>query len=126
MPTSHALVVPHNGNSSVLEVQSLEVPTPGDGEVQVEVAAVGVNFIDVYQRQGVYPIPTPFVACSEGAGVVTAVGTGVSDVGVGDRVAWGQGLGAGGSRGQPRGRLARPGARTESTSTWPPPRCSRA
>jgi NADPH2:quinone reductase len=97
MSTARALVVPRNGDSSVLEVQSLEPAPPGDGEVQVEVAAVGVNFIDVYQRQGVYPIPTPFVSCSEGAGVVTALGAGVSGVGVGDRVAWGEGLGAGAS-----------------------------
>ncbi len=94
MTTTRALVVPRNGDSSVLEVHDREVAPPGDGEVQVEVAAVGVNFIDVYQRQGVYPIPTPFVSCSEGAGTVRAVGPGVTEVAVGDRVAWGQGLGA--------------------------------
>lgn len=94
MTTARALTVPRNGDSSVLEVQDVEVAPPGPGEVQVEVAAVGVNFIDVYQRQGVYPLPTPFVSCSEGAGTVTAVGEGVSAVGVGDRVAWGQGLGS--------------------------------
>ena len=90
-------MVPRNGDSSVLEVQDVEVPDPGSGEVQVEVAAVGVNFIDVYQRQGVYPIETPFVSCSEGAGTVTAVGPDVSDFAVGDQVAWGQGLGAAGT-----------------------------
>ena len=95
--TARALVVPHTGDSSVLEVRDVEVAPPGDGEVQVEVAAVGVNFIDVYQRQGVYPLSTPFVSCSEGAGTVTAIGAGVTDVAVGDRVAWGSGLGAGGS-----------------------------
>ena len=94
MTTTRALVVPRNGDSSVLEVHDREVAPPGAGEVQVEVAAVGVNFIDVYQRQGVYPIPTPFVSCSEGAGTVRAVGPGVTEVAVGDRVAWGQGLGA--------------------------------
>ncbi|WP_406832043.1 quinone oxidoreductase [Pedococcus sp. KACC 23699] len=91
---ARALVVPRNGDSSVLEVQDTEVRAPREGEVQVAVAAVGVNFIDVYQRQGVYPLPTPFVSCSEGAGTVTAVGPGVSELAVGDRVAWGQGLGA--------------------------------
>ena len=95
--TARALVVPRTGDSSVLEVRDVEVSPPGDGEVQVEVAAVGVNFIDVYQRQGVYPLTTPFVSCSEGAGTVTAVGPGVADVAVGDRVAWGSGLGAGAS-----------------------------
>jgi NADPH2:quinone reductase len=97
MAISRALVVPRNGDSSVLEVQEAEVAPPGAGEVQVEVAAVGVNFIDVYQRQGVYPISTPFVSCSEGSGTVTVLGTGVDDVAVGDRVAWGAGLGAAGS-----------------------------
>src|SRR4051794_9240373 len=92
--TAHALIVSRNGDSSVLEVREQQVAPPGDGEVQVEVAAVGVNFIDVYQRQGVYPIPTPFVSCSEGAGTVVAVGAGVEDVVVGDRVAWGQDLGS--------------------------------
>jgi NADPH2:quinone reductase len=91
--TARALIVPRNGDSSVLEVRDVDVPPPGTGEVQVEVAAVGVNFIDVYQRQGVYQIPTPFVSGSEGAGTVVAVGDGVADVAVGDRVAWGDGLG---------------------------------
>src|SRR5690349_1924021 len=93
--TARALVVPRHGDSSVLEVRDVAVAMPGEGEVQVEVAAVGVNFIDVYQRQGVYPMTTPFVSCSEGAGTVTAVGPGVDGVQVGDRVAWGQELGAG-------------------------------
>ena len=92
--TARALVVPRTGDSSVLEVREVEVTPPGPGQVQVEVAAVGVNFIDVYQRQGVYPLETPFVSCSEGAGTVTAVGEDVTDVAVGDRVAWGEGLGA--------------------------------
>ena len=92
--TPRALVVTRSGDSSVLEVQDRDVPAPGPDEVQVEVAAVGVNFIDVYQRQGVYPIPTPYVSCSEGAGTVRAVGPGVTELTVGDRVAWGQGLGA--------------------------------
>lgn len=92
--TARALVVPRTGDSSVLEVREVDVAPPATGQVQVEVAAVGVNFIDVYQRQGVYPLETPFVSCSEGAGTVTAVGDDVTEVAVGDRVAWGQGLGA--------------------------------
>ena len=91
---SRALVVTRPGDSSVLEVQERAVQPPREGEVQVEVAAVGVNFIDVYQRQGVYPIPTPFVSCSEGSGAVRAVGPGVTELAVGDRVAWALGLGA--------------------------------
>lgn len=94
MTTARALVVPRLGNSSVLEVSEVEVAPPGPGEVQVEVAAVGVNFIDVYQRTGVYPMSLPYVPCSEGAGTVVAVGDGVPGLGVGDRVAWGQGVGS--------------------------------
>ena len=94
MTTARALLVPRTGDSSVLEVREVEVPAPGPGEAQVEVAAVGVNFIDVYQREGVYTIPTPFLSCSEGAGTVTALGPGVEGLAVGDRVAWGQGLGS--------------------------------
>ena len=94
MTRTRALMVPRNGDSSVLDVREVEVGPPAPGQVQVEVAAVGVNFIDVYQRQGVYPIETPFTLGSEGAGTVTEVGDGVTEVGVGDRVAWGQGLGS--------------------------------
>jgi NADPH2:quinone reductase len=86
--TTEALVVTRHGGSEVLGMQAHEVPDPGPGQVRVAVDAVGVNFIDVYQRKGVYPVPTPFVLCSEGAGVVEAVGPGVTDVKVGDRVAW--------------------------------------
>ncbi len=80
-----ALVVPRHGGSEVLEVRDVPAPTPGEGEVLVDVAAIGVNFIDVYQRQGVYPTAPPFVLCSEGAGTV---------VGSGERVAWPQFLGS--------------------------------
>ncbi|NNG40923.1 quinone oxidoreductase [Flexivirga sp. ID2601S] len=85
---TRALVVTEPGDGSVLQVQDVVVPPPGDGEAQVRVAAVGVNFIDVYKRQGVYPMTTPFIAGEEGAGVVEAVGSGVTDVKVGDKVAW--------------------------------------
>lgn len=76
-----------NGGPEVLAVHDVEVPDPGPGQVQVRVAAAGVNFIDVYQRQGVYPIPTPFTLGLEGAGEVVAVGDG-AEAQVGDRVAW--------------------------------------
>ncbi|MFC6706918.1 quinone oxidoreductase family protein [Flexivirga alba] len=85
---TRALVVTKPGDRSVLEVQEVDVASPGPGEVQVRVAAVGVNFIDVYKRQGVYPLPTPFTLGDEGAGVVEAVGSGVEGVSIGDRVAW--------------------------------------
>jgi NADPH2:quinone reductase len=85
---SPALVVTRPGDRSVLEVQDRPTPEPGAGEVIVKVAATGVNFIDVYHRQGVYPIPTPFVLGTEGAGEVVAVGPDVSEFVVGDRVGW--------------------------------------
>jgi NADPH2:quinone reductase len=94
MTTARALTVPTHGDSSVLEVREVEVPDPGPGEVQVRVVAMGVNFIDVYQRQGVYKVATPFVLGGEGAGEVVAVGDGVTGVAEGDRVAWAQGLGS--------------------------------
>ncbi|MDQ2755422.1 MAG: quinone oxidoreductase [Actinomycetota bacterium] len=85
--STHSLVVPRTGDSSVLSVQECEVAAPGPGELRVEVAATGVNFIEVYQRQGVYPLRLPFVLGSEGAGTVESVGDGV-DLRVGERVAW--------------------------------------
>ena len=91
--TVPALVVPRHGGSDVLTVQDRDVPAPGPGQVRVTVAAAGINFIDIYQREGVYPIPTPFVVGGEGAGTVEAVGEGV-DLAVGDRVAWADGPGS--------------------------------
>jgi len=93
MPTAPALLVPRTGDASVLTVEDRDVPAPAAGEVQVRVAAAGVNFIDVYQRQGVYPLPTPFVLGSEGAGVIEVVGDGV-DLRAGARVAWASVLGS--------------------------------
>jgi NADPH2:quinone reductase len=86
--TGYALVVTTHGGPDVLAVQEHDVPEPGAGEVLVEVAAAGVNFIDVYQREGVYPTVPPFVIGQEGAGVVSAVGADAAGFAVGDRVAW--------------------------------------
>ena len=65
-----ALVVTAHGGIDVLAVEDRPAPDPAPGEVLVEVAAAGVNFIDVYQREGVYPNATPFVGGNEGAGTV--------------------------------------------------------
>ena len=83
-----AVVVTRTGGPEVLELQERPDPEPGPGQVVVEVGAAGVNFIDVYQREGRYPLEPPFTAGTEAAGVVRAVGDGVTDVAVGDRVAW--------------------------------------
>lgn len=88
-----AVVVPRTGGIDVLEVQSLPRPAPGAGEVLVEVAASGVNFVDVYRREGVYPVQPPFVLGSECAGRVVAVGHDVTDVRDGDLVATASGRG---------------------------------
>ncbi len=86
---ARALVVPRHGGPEVLTVEERPDPAPADGQSLVDVAAIGVNFIEVYQRQGVYPVPTPFVLCSEGAGTV---------VGSGARVAWASQPASGASR----------------------------
>lgn len=95
--SDRALVVTAPGDRNVLAVQSRRTPPPGPGEVAVTVAAVGVNFIDVYYREGIYPAPTPFVLGTEGAGVVSAIGADVADLTVGDRVAWAMVAGTGAS-----------------------------
>lgn len=83
-----AVIVERTGGPEVLTLVEQETPEPGAGEVLVDVAAGGVNFIDIYQRSGAYPLPLPFVAGSEGAGTVSALGPAVEGVSVGDRVAW--------------------------------------
>lgn len=83
-----AVVVREQGGPEVLEVLERETPEPGEGQVRVDVQAAGVNFIDIYQRSGAYPMSMPFVAGSEGAGTVGAVGPGVTEVSVGDLVTW--------------------------------------
>ncbi len=83
-----AIQVSHVGGPDVLEPVELDDPVPGRGQLLVEVAAAGVNVIDVYRRDGTYPAPLPVVPGSEGAGTVRAVGEGVTAHAVGDRVAW--------------------------------------
>ena len=92
--TGPALVVTRHGGIDVLVVEDRDAAEPGPGEVLVEVAAAGVNFVDVYQREGVYPTSPPFVGGNEGAGTVLSVGPGVEGVREGDRVAWPQTLGS--------------------------------
>jgi len=84
------------GGPDVLTYEDVEVPAPGQGQVKVKQHACGVNFIDTYFREGAYPSPVglPFVAGNEGAGEVIAVGPGVTDLKVGDRIAYVVALGA--------------------------------
>ena len=82
------------GGPDVLELVDLTDPVPGPGEVLARTAFAGVNFIDTYRREGVYRMPFPHVTGAEGAGVVAAVGEGVADLAVGDRIAWTDALGS--------------------------------
>lgn len=82
------------GGPEVLTYEEIPVPEPKAGEARVKIEAIGLNFIDIYQRTGLYPIQTPFTLGSEGAGVVDAVGDGVTEVKKGDRVAYSMVLGA--------------------------------
>jgi NADPH2:quinone reductase len=83
-----AIVVHSFGGPEQLRYEDVPTPVPGAGEALVKVAASGVNFIDVYHRTGLYKMPLPSNIGSEGAGVVEAVGSDVSEVAPGDRVAW--------------------------------------
>lgn len=82
------------GGPDALRVDDVPVPVPKPGEALVRLEAIGVNFIDVYKRTGLYTVPLPATLGEEGAGRVEAVGDGVADVRVGDRVAWAGVLGA--------------------------------
>ncbi len=82
-----AMVLTAFGGPDTLELRDVPEPAPGEGEVLVELAAVGVNFVEIYHRLGRYPGQLPRVLGSEGAGTVVAVGPGVTSVRVGDRVA---------------------------------------
>jgi NADPH2:quinone reductase len=89
-----AIRVHTTGGPEVLKYEDVPEPKAGAGEAVVKLDASGVNFIDVYQRVGLYPKPLPLTLGSEGAGTVTAVGDGVTDARVGDRVAYQNVLGA--------------------------------
>ena len=79
------------GGPEVLEAVELDVPEAGEGELLVELAATGVNFVDVYRRSGLYTVPFPHVPGTEGAGTVVSVGEGVVGWSVGDRAATAEG-----------------------------------
>ena len=86
--------VERHGGPEVLEWGAIEDPTPGPHDLVVDVAFAGLNFLDCYQRTGLYPMELPFVPGSEGAGVVRDVGAEVSSFAAGDQVAWSSVLGS--------------------------------
>ena len=85
---SRAFVVREFGGPEVMKLEDREVGAPGPGEIKVVHRAIGLNFADVYNRTGLYKLPLPFVIGGEGAGEVTAVGEGVTDFKVGDRIGY--------------------------------------
>jgi NADPH2:quinone reductase len=89
-----AIRVESYGGPEMLRYQDIDRPEPKRGEALVRIEAIGVNFIDVYHRTGLYPLPLPFTPGSEAAGTVEAVGADVTDIAVGDRVAYAMGPGS--------------------------------
>src|SRR5215813_12592955 len=89
-----AVYIEQPGGPEALKYGDLPTPEPAAGQALVKVAAAGVNFIDTYQRSGLYKVPLPAILGSEGAGIVEAVGEGVTTVKPGDKVAWGTSRGA--------------------------------
>jgi NADPH2:quinone reductase len=92
---SHAIRVHDYGGPEVLKWEEIEIGAPGPGQVRLKQTAVGLNYIDVYGRTGFYPQPSlPFIPGMEAAGIVTALGSGVTEVSVGDCVAYAGPIGA--------------------------------
>src|SRR5260370_26434799 len=89
-----AIQVPRHGGAEVLTLVDLAIPQPKPNEIVVKIAAAGVNFIDVYYREGRYPMATPFVPGSEAAGTGHAVGSEGESWKPGDRAAYAMGSGA--------------------------------
>lgn len=89
-----AVLVRATGGPEVLELDTLDAPAPGAGELVVSVGAAGVNYTDIYHRRGLYPRDVPFVPGVEGAGTVLAVGADVTGFAEGDHVAWAEGPGS--------------------------------
>lgn len=89
-----AIRIHEYGNADVLKYEDTEKPEPKENEARVKLEAIGVNFIDVYQRNGLYPNKLPFIPGMEGASVVDKIGKNVSDVKKGDRVAYAMNIGS--------------------------------
>lgn len=85
---THVIRFHQTGSPDVLKYETIDLPPPGTGEARVRHSAIGVNFIDTYHRTGLYPMPLPSGIGKEGAGIVEAVGDGVTEVAPGDRVVY--------------------------------------
>ncbi len=91
---TNAIKIHQTGGPEVLQWEAIEVGDPKAGEVRLKHTAVGLNYIDMYHRTGLYPLPLPFVPGMEAAGIVEEIGSGVTDLKVGDRVAYSSVMGA--------------------------------
>lgn len=89
-----AIRIHKNGGPEVLRYEEIPLKEPGEGEVRVKIKAAGVNYVDIYHRTGLYALELPFTPGLEGAGVVDALGPGVTGLSVGDAVAYSSHLGA--------------------------------
>src|SRR5450631_881221 len=85
----HAIRIYQAGGPDVMVWEEIQLGKPGPGEVRIRQTAVGLNFVDIYNRMGLYPVPMPSGLGSEGAGIVEEIGSGVTDLKVDDRVAYG-------------------------------------
>ncbi len=91
---TNAILLSEQGPASVMQMASVDLQPPGSGEVTIEQSVIGLNYMDVYQRSGAYPLELPSPLGLEAAGKITAVGPDVNDLSVGDRVVYGPVLGA--------------------------------
>jgi len=91
---TNAIILSEQGPASVMKMASVDLQPPGSGEVTIEQSVIGLNYMDVYQRSGAYPLELPSPLGLEAAGKITAVGPDVNDLSVGDRVVYGPVLGA--------------------------------
>ena len=89
-----SIIIEQTGGPEIMQMVDTPLPTPGPGEVRVKLSAIGINLIDTYHRSGLYPLPLPTGLGCEGAGVVDAIGDGVSDLAVGERVGFSMAIGA--------------------------------
>ena len=91
---TNGIILNAQGNADVMKMESIDLPSPGAGEVTLEQTCIGLNYMDVYQRSGAYPLELPSALGLEAAGKVVEPGSGVDDLAVGDRVVYGPVLGA--------------------------------
>jgi NADPH2:quinone reductase len=113
----HAIQITEPGGPEVMRWTDLPTPEPGQGEILVRIEAAGVNFIDIYFRKGAYKMPLPGVLGVEAAGIVEKVGSSVTTVRSGDRVAWTDRVGGGGAGGSYATHAVVPAARAVTLPT---------